>query len=199
MSDDRKKQDVIPPSSTSRLPATTPPRPTLPSLPTSSGASTFWNPPTEVARRDTEFIQRHADKLRAMTDQAAAFRQLVEERDALGMAIARTRSIDERCAHAYERERLARFNELRVLQLEHQLAEVNAKIALAQAERLYAQYRPEPPAAPPTQAPPPPAVPVGLSPTEIEELVRTSLPEVSPETLRTLSLLLQGRLAEKKS
>jgi hypothetical protein len=190
MSDDRKKQDVIPPTSTSRLPATTPPRPTLPSLPTSSGISTFWNTPTEVARRDTEFIQRHAEKLRAMADQAAAFRQLVEERDALGLAIARTRSIDERCAHAYERERLARFNELRVLQLEHQLAEVNAKIALAQAEQLYAQYRPQAPQPPPTPAP------TGLTPADVQKAMQM-VPELSPATVETLVLMLSGLMAEK--
>jgi hypothetical protein len=191
MSDERKKQHVIPPGSTSRLPATTPPRPTLPSLPTSSGA--FWGTPTTILRKDTDYIESHAAKLRAMADQAAAFRQLVEERDALGLAIARTRSIDERCAHAYERERLARLNELRVLQLEHQLAEVNAKIALAQAEQLYAQYRPQAPATP---TPPAPIV-EGLTPADIRK-VAEKMPEITPESVDTLYMLATALMAEKR-
>jgi hypothetical protein len=51
---------------------------------------------------------------------------------------------------------------------------------------------PEPPA--PAAAP----QPVGLTPADVENVVQNSLPEMSPETLQTLLLLLRGVIDEKK-
>lgn len=196
---DGNKQEIMPPPNGTRLPAAPPPRPSLPSMPTGGGVAL-----TQIGqlRKDGQYLTLYSAKLRALADNAVAMRELVEKRDALAMAIANLHSLQERCAHQYEMGRLSRHNELELARLNAEHDQLQAKIRNAAAQMELARHLPipvceEPPVT--VSAPPPPAPPVGLSPSEIEEVVRASLPEITPETLRTLCLLLQGRLAEKRS
>jgi hypothetical protein len=188
-----KKQQLLPPPSGRHLPATVLSKPSLPSLPTGNA---WLGPAYRVYDRNRRTVEASANYLRARADQAQACVDLVRAREELAIAISRLAALPERCVHEYEKGRLDRLNELRLLRLQHELDETNARIALVAAQTQLASYTPQPPDAPP---PPPSAAPVGLSPSEVEELVRASLPEVSADTLRTLGLLLSGRLAEKRS
>lgn len=184
-----KKQLVIPPSA-ARLPAASPPpTPSLPSLPTGNA---WFGTQVGVYQRNTRTVAASADYMRARADQAAACMELIQKRDDLAMAIARLNSLPERCAHAYEKERLSRLSELRVLQLQHELDETNANIAVASARLQLAQYHPQPEA----PAPPPLAPPGGLTPSDVQKVAQI-MPDIKPETIEALVLALTGLLAEK--
>jgi hypothetical protein len=78
--------------------------------------------------------------------------------------------------------------------------ELNARIARDQAMLVLQSFQPQPPPAPvPPVAPPPetpPPLPPGLTPAEIDEML-AQMPELTPETRRSISYLLNARLREK--
>lgn len=184
-----KKQLILPPGS-ARLQATIPPAtPSLPNLPT--GNATV-GPEWWVYQRNTRAVTASTGYMRSRADQAQACMELIQKRDELAMAIARLASIPERCAHAYERERLGRLNELRLLNLQHEHDELQAKIRVAAAQMQLAQFMPVP--EPPAQPSPP--APTGLTPSDVQKVAQI-MPEMKPETIEALVLALGGFLAEK--
>lgn len=186
---DPKKQIVIPPGG-SRLPATIPPAtPSLPSLPTGTAV---WGSERRRYERNALTVAASAHYMRSRADQAQACMELVQKRDELAMAIARLASIPERCAHAYERERLGRLNELRLLHLQHEHDELQAKIRVAAAQLQLAQFMP----VPESPLPPAPPAPTGLTPSDVQKVAQI-MPDMKPETIEALVLALGGFLAEK--
>ena len=195
---DRSKQQLIPPSTSMRLPAVAPPRPSLPWLPSSGGGPALTE--TSRLRKDIGFLGLHASKLRAMADQAAAFQTLVEKRDSLALAISNLESLGERCEHQYEMGRLSRHNERQLALLNYEHDQLQAKIRNAAAELQLAQYQPQPPApeaAPHHQASTQPK-PTGLTPAEVLESLRLTPEFNKPEILQALSYILTARLHEKE-
>ena len=188
---DRKKVEVLLPSTKSRLPVASPPTPSLPSLPSTSGEFSFT--PTRALAKDTAYSIQHAAKLRAMADQAAAFRELVEKRDALALAISDLHSLPDRCAHRFEMGRLSRHHERHLLVLQHEQEIIDAKVRNASAQVQLAQYLPMP--EPPRALAPQPA-PAGLTPADVQKAAQM-MPELKPESIATLVLMLGGLLAEK--
>ncbi len=187
---DRKNQVIIPPSSSARLPAVSPPRPSLPAMPSGGG---FAFTPTGQLRKDAQYLTLYSTKLRALADNAAAMRELVEKRDALAMAIANLESLPDRCAHQFEMGRLSRHNERELALLNYEHDQLQAKIRNAAAQMQLAQYLPIPEAPPAPSAPP---APTGLTPADVQKAAQM-MPELKPETIETLVLMLGGLLAEK--
>lgn len=187
-----KKQQLLPPSG-SRLPATVRSiKPSLPSLPSDSGK--WFGSPSTLLDADRRYVEISAAYLRARGDQATAMAELVSAREDLALAISRLHALPERCAHEYEKGRLTRLSELRMLDLKCQTDELNAQSMLAAAQRYLASFEPAPPDPP---APAAPATVAGLTVGDVEQVAQ-QFPELNPETIRTLSLALSGLLAEKK-
>jgi len=187
---DRKKQELLPPSNPRFPAATEPPRPSLPSLP--AGNARFGTQ-VSVYQRNTRAVAASADYMRARADQAAACMELVLKREELALAIARLAWLPERCAHEYEKGRLSRLSELRILKLQHERDEIDAQIAVAAAKLQLAQYQPQPET---PSAPPPAPAPMGLTPADVQKAAQM-MPELKPESIETLLLMLGGLLAEK--
>ena len=187
-----KKQLVLPPGS-SRLPATAPrPTPSLPSL--FAGTATFGTV-VGVYERNTRQVAASANYMRARADQAAACTELIQKREELAVAISRLSWLDLRCEHEFEKGKLSMHNELQCMKLEHELSQTNLQIQVAQARFSLAQYQPQPEAPPP---PPPPPTPDGLTPTEVEAVLQR-FPDVKPELIEPIVMILRGMMAEKKS
>ena len=187
---DPKKQQLLPPGAP-RLPAARAPRPSLPSMPTGGGFAF-----TEMGqlRKDAQYLGLYGAKLRALGDNAVAMRELVEKRDALALAIANLHSLPERCAHQYEMGRLSRHNELELARLNYEHDQLQAKIRNAAAQMQLLQYLP----IPERSEPPAPPAPTGLTPDDVRKALQM-MPEVKPEAIETLVLLLSGVMAEKKA
>jgi hypothetical protein len=189
---DRSRQQIIPPPSGTRLPAAPPPRPSIPSMPTGGGVAL-----TQMGqlRKDGQYLTLYSAKLRALADNAVAMRELVEKRDALAMAIANLHSLPERCAHQYEMGRLSRHNELELARLNAEHDQLQAKIRNAAAQMQLAQYLPiavrdEPPPSAPARAP------AGLTPADVRSALQ-QYPDIKPEAIEPLIMMLTGILAEK--
>lgn len=190
---DRKNQMVLPPGST-RLPVR---QSSTPSLPALNPGNSAW--PFQLGRieRNTAIVSRDADYLRARTDQANACLLLIKKREELLLAIASLHDLPEKVAHQRELGRLDRLNELHLRHLQHELSETSAKIAVAHANMRLAAALPipeVPPGPPPAPAPAPPA----LSAAEIRRAAQM-MPEFEnkPEAIDTLVLMLSGLMAEK--
>jgi len=181
MSDDRS----LSPPPAYLPPAPTDARPTLPSLPSSSGA--FWGSATSILKQDTNFVEAHTAYLQARTAQTTAMRDLVDKRQALSIAIGKISALPEIAQHEYERGRRDRAHDAAMQQFVHQTAEINARINLLRAEQHLASFEPA------HSAP----APSGLTPPEIDELL-AALPDVSEDTRKTISYVLSGRLREKE-
>lgn len=189
---DRTKQQVSAPNSF-RPPALSAPKPSLPYM---TPGHSPWPFERGALERNTRTVAADAGYLRARADQAAAMTELIGKRDDLAMAIARLHSLPERCAHEYEKGRLSRLNELRCLRLQHELDETTAKISLAAARLQLAQYEPQPAPPPEPPAPIPAPAPTGLTPADVEKVAQ-AMPEMKPETIRSLLWALGGLMAEK--
>lgn len=162
----------------------------LPSLPASSGKRLGSR--TKILAHDAIFVRTHADFLRARAEQSDAMRQLIESRIGVARVMAKLATLGEIAEHEVEVGRAERQHERRLLAIKHETEEVAARTILAQAQAQLAEYAPHgdmPSGATAARS-------LGLSPEEVEELLQT-IPELSPETLHTLSLLLKGRLKEK--
>jgi hypothetical protein len=186
-----KKQALVP-GATPSLPSAEPPsRPTLPTLPIGSPGLYF----TERQRYEnmTRGVEASANYLRARADQAAACTELIHKREDLTLAVGRLHALPERLAFEYERTRLGRLSELKLLALQHQLDQVTAETRLIEAQRYKASLTPPPPEPP---SPPAPIVD-GLTPADIRKAAE-KLPELTPEAIETLTLLATAMLAEKR-
>jgi hypothetical protein len=102
--------------------------------------------------------------------------------------------LDELVATEYLKSRRKRANELLVHDLKCETEELNARVALATARKAFADFVPLPPTEPAQASAPS----TGLTPPEVDELVAT-MPDISEDARRTLSLLLSGRVKEKNS
>lgn len=184
----------------SSVPAVTP-TPALPSLPSSSGA--FLGSRTRIARKDEQFLLADAARLKAQEQQARACTALIEARSDAALAMARLQSLPELAQHEYDRGHAERSAEeqqwlhrARIVALEHEREEIHAQAELERAKQRLADVHPT---APEPSAPPPvPATPKGLTPAEVQ-MVAQRLPEMTPETIETLHMMLSGLLAEKNA
>jgi hypothetical protein len=169
------------------------PRAYDPALPSSSGA--VWGTTTRILRKDAEFIRQHADVLAAKTTQAQNFKALVTERIAVALKLAELATLPELIEHEWQKGVRDREHVLTMQQIAHQTLETQAMVGLADAQRQLAQYHPAP--EPPTPAAAPAAAaPRGLTPADIKAAAQR-LPELQPESIETLCIILSGLLAEK--
>jgi len=157
----------------------------MPAMPSSSGA--WLGSRTNILRKDAAYVHAHAELLAAKSKQTAAMRDLIDARVGLAGALARMASIDEIISHEHSRGRLERAHQLRLVDLEHQRAEALAEVALAAARAQLGDYAPT-------------ARPASSRSVSIEdvEAVAQGMPELRPETIRTLLNALSGYLAEKR-
>jgi hypothetical protein len=185
----------------SRPPAVRP-IPTMPALPSSSGAFSLSR--TSAMRKDTAFVESHTELLKAKRGQTDAMTALIESRVGAALAMAKISALPEIAHHAYQRGRAERTREVndwehqgRVSALDRQRTEADAKTALLFAlQRLADAERgaPEPPPVAPSLEQPPTIT--GLTPDDVEDVL-SHLPEIPPETLETIRRLLAGFLKEK--
>jgi hypothetical protein len=189
----------------SSLPVRVTPRPTIPTLQSSSGAFPWTR--TYVARKDAEFLETDTRRILAQKAQTEAFTGLVESRMTAALVMAKIQALPELAHHQYDRGRSERQAEkskwqhaARVVALEHEREQTNALADLVRAQQRLAELQPAPPP-PPAPAPPapPPAAPMkGLTTAEVQ-MIAQRLPELKPETVETLCMMLSGLLAEKNS
>lgn len=126
-------------------------------------------------------------------------RELVSSREQLALAITRLQSLPALCEHEFIKGRMERASELTLLDIKHEIAEVQARAALAAARLQLAAYDPQPQQAP---APAPPSAPSdGVTVREAVaavDAIAEHMPEISPETRAHLALLLSGYLEQKR-
>lgn len=165
-------------------PAPLRPAPTIavPDLPSSSG--TWLGSRTHILEKDAHFVRAHADFLDARMTQANSLFELIAARMRLFRLMAELAALPEACRRLEE-------HKLRMLTLKNEADATEAAIVLAEARSRLAQVMGG-------QKQAAPAANDGfLGLEEIEELLQT-LPEIAPETLQTLSLMLKGRMKEKR-
>jgi len=177
------------------VPAQTP-TPSMPSLPSSSGA--WLGTRNTILRKDTAFVELHAAYLNARRAQSDAMTGLVESRIKAALTMAKLTALPEIAEHEYRLGRLDRAHEMRIRSLSAERKESDAEAALLEAKQRVASLIPEPPKppAPPPAAPTPAAK--GLTPLEVK-MVAQRLPEIKRETIETLCMMLSGLLAEKNT
>ena len=198
---DTKNVTIIPPREV--LPSRgTAPAASLPSLPSSSG--TVLGSATTIMQHDCAYVQVYTEFLQARTAQSSAMKDLVESRVALATVIAKLQTIDEIIAHEYRRGRADRQSEAaewahtaRLAAIRHERDELDAVATLIRSRQRLAEFDPKPPPIP-DQPPPQPSPAAGLSPADVERVAQ-NMPELQPDTIRTLLLALNGLLAEKKA
>ena len=200
MSDDDRRALV---RSGGNPPARITPRPSIPSLPSSSGA--FPWTPKYLARKDAEFLETDTRRILAQKAQSEAFTGLLESRIAAALVMAKIQSLPEIAQHQYDRGRAERQGEknrwqhhARVAALGYERDETDALANLVRAQQRLADLQPAPPPPPEPPPAPPPSAPAGLSPDDVEDAL-SSLPEITPDTLKTISRILVGMLKEKRS
>lgn len=200
---DKKTVTIISPRET--LPTRgTAPGASLPSLPSSSGK--VWGSATTVMRADAAYVQHHTEFLQARVAQSSAMKDLVESRVALATVIAKLQTIDEIIAYEYRRGRADRQSEVaewahtaRLATLRHEHDELDAIATLIRSRQRIAELDPKQPPIPERSPPMPESPPTaGLSPADVESVAQ-NMPELQPDTIRTLVLALNGLLAEKKA
>ncbi len=172
------------------LPSVTP-RPSLPALPSSSGA--IWGSRERLLRKDTEFVQQSAKFLQARTAQSDAMTSLVESRLRLATTIAKLSALPEIAIHEYELGRRERAHELAMRDLAQQTERTTAEAVLLQTQQALASLTPQ---TPPPQTPPPTTA--SLSVSDVEKVAQ-NMPELKPETIQSLVWALNGLLGEKKA
>ncbi len=150
---------------------------------------------------DARFNRALADNLRAQADACKAAGEYSDARFDLAVTLSRWNTLPDVIAHFERKGFMERDNELAVLAAELETKLINARIARDQAMLVLQSFQPQPPPAPlppitppPAQTPPP--LPPGLTPAEIDEML-AQMPELSPETRRSISYILNARLREK--
>ncbi len=167
------------------VPAVTP-RPSLPALPSSSGA--IFGTSKTLLRKDTEFVQQSAAYLQARTAQSDAMTGLVESRLRLATTIARLSALPEIAIHEYELGRRERQHEAIMRDLAQQTERTTAEAVLLQTQQALASVTPPPI---------PQQNSASLSVTDVEKVAQ-NMPELKPETIQSLVWALNGLLGEKK-
>ena len=165
--------------------------PSGPPLPSSSGA--WFGNRTQIIQKDADFVRAHADFLRARAEQSHAMRELIDSRIGLAKTMAKLTALGEIVEHEFRLGCRERNHELRLATINQETEALAAQIALAEVQAKLATLAPH--GTPPVATATTPDS-YGLTPDEIEELLQ-ALPEISPDTLHTLSLMLKGRLKEK--
>jgi len=117
-------------------------------------------------------------------------RDLVDARIGLAASLARLASIDEIIESEYLAGRLDRRHALQMQRMQYQTEEARAEAELLQVLQVRERLRPSPPHHSTSSS-------GGITPQEFEAVAQ-QLPEMKPETIRTLSQLLSALLAEKK-
>lgn len=190
MSDSQRR---LPSPASSNLPARTPPRSSVPALPSTGGAVLFGGDLAQV-RADRRFVDAHTELLRSQSAQALAACELVDNRHALAIAVSKLSTLPEICDHEYQRGRLERISEITQLRLKLQTEEVQAQARLLAAQLDLAALTQT--AAPTSSTPTAPQHAPGLAPDEVDEVL-SNFPELTPDMRRTILLTLSGRLNEK--
>lgn len=163
------------------------PKISIPDLPCNGSYSGFFDifkTPEEIAHRDADYCEAHARFLRARGAQTDALHDLITARTRVARVMVELAALPEVCRREQE-------HKLRMLTLKNEAEATEAAIILAEARNRFAQAaagKPQVTA---------PATDSSLSLDEVEELLQT-LPEIAPETLQTLSLMLKGRMKEKR-
>ena len=170
------------------VPAVTP-RPSLPALPSSSGA--IFGTSKMLLRKDTEFVQQSAAYLQARTAQSDAMTGLVESRLKLATTIAKLSALPEMAIYEYELGRRERAHELTMRDLAQQTERTTAEAVLLQTQQVLASLTP--PATPPQSQ----QSATSLSVADVEKVAQ-NMPELKPETIQSLLWALNGLLGEKK-
>lgn len=184
--------DRLPKRGAASLPALLPavtPRPSLPALPSSSGA--IWGSRERLLRKDTDFVQQSAKYLQARIAQSDAMTGLVESRLKLATTIARLSALPEIALHEYELGRRERAHELTMRDLAQQTDRTTAEVVLLQTQQALASLSPQ---MPPSMAQQSSA---SLSISDVEKVAQ-NMPEIKPETIQSLVWALNGMLGEKK-
>jgi len=184
-----KKQLIIPPGS--RLPVG--PRLTVPRVPELTSGNAVMGPERMRYDRNALTVAASTRFIEAKASQYAAFTGMVAKKEALVLALASYDDLPEKITHQRELGRISRTAELRREELQYQLAEINLKIEVAAANMRLAETLPipqSPPASPPAPAP------MGLTPADVQKAAQM-MPELKPESIETLLLMLGGLLAEK--
>lgn len=154
----------------------------VPDLPSSSGA--WFGARTQILEKDARFIRAHSDVLDAQASRTNTLFELMAARMRLFRLMAELAALPEACRRLEE-------HRLRMLALKNEAEATEAAIVLAEARSRLSQVMGG-------QKQAAPAANDGfLGLEEIEELLQT-LPEIAPETLQTLSLMLKGRMKEKR-
>jgi len=164
--------------------------PALPALPASSGAT--WGGRTSIVRKDTEYVQQHAAYLQARAAQSDAMRDLVQSRLTLAVSLSKLNTLPEVCATEYLKGRRERARDLRITQLRCEEQELVARAAVLAARQQLEALGALPDADSET------AQHGALTPGEVDELL-SSMPDISEDTRKTLALLFNARLREKKA
>jgi hypothetical protein len=130
--------------------------------------------------------------LHARAEQSHAMRELIDSRIGLAKTMAKLSALGEIVEHEFRLGCRERNHELRLATINQETETLTAQIALAEVQAKLASLAPH--GTPPVATATPGSN--GLTPDEIEELLQ-ALPEISPDTMHTLSLMLKGRLKEK--
>jgi hypothetical protein len=190
MSDE--KRYPVPPQP-AHLPAARPA--SVPALPSSAGGIAFSR--RQRQEIDARFNRALADNLRARADAHRAAIEYSDARFDLAVALSRWNTLHDVIAHEERKGFLKRTSEIKVLMLELETQEINARINRDAAMLSLTAYQPQPPSreVPPPSAPPPPPA---LSAAEIRKAAQM-MPEFEnkPEAIDTLVLMLSGLMAEK--
>lgn len=200
MSNDEEHESRALSTYDTRQPPAVTPTPSIPTLPSSSGA--WLGTRTRILKKDRDFIEVHTNLLKAKREQTDAMTALIESRMTAALTIAKLSALPEIAEHHYRKGRAERSREVAAWQHEDHLAalarrcdELDAQASLVRAAQRLADLQPKPPEPPsPPQAPPP--VPSGLSTADVEKVAQ-NMPELKPETIQSLLWALNGLLAEK--
>lgn len=152
-----------------------------PSLPTSSGA--WWGNAETICRKDTSFVEQHRKYLKACTGQADALNGLILARVRVAKTLVELSALPELC-------RREQTHRLRVLQITQETEATLAATALANARADLQRANGS------EKAPQPPPMPSGVTLEDIESVAQ-NMPELSPESIRSLLLALNGLMSEK--
>jgi hypothetical protein len=189
MADDHKRVPTV--RKHASLAQATVPRPSVPSLPYSSGA--LWGTPTTILKKDGAFTRAHADLLRARQEQTNAMSGLIDARIALALKLSELAVLHELVEHHYQTGRRDREHEAAMQHMTHETAETNARTELVRAQQHLASLQP----ASQDDAPAPTRQSGALTVDEVEQVLQ-QFPDINPETIRPIILALGGVVAEKR-
>src|SRR5262249_44551305 len=159
------------------------PRVSLPSRPTSSGAT--FRSRLGILKKDTEFVEQDARYLHALTLQSDGMRDLVDCRVSLAVSMSKLAALPEILAAEYLKGRRERASDLLLTDLRCQTEEAKARAVLASAEQHLASFAPASAPAAHTTA--------GLTVSEIDELI-SHLPDMPEQIREAFSRLVNGRV-----